>query len=143
MNKDGFELPFAEDVNYWKSGRSAPDTIIDEVCEMIEDCGGEVTQRLMGKVRQREAIRIQFELLDKTYLIVWPVLESRGGDTMAARRQATTFVKHDIKAKVMVCKVLGPERAFFDYLCLPDGRPVYEVSAIELAKQIPRLELKE
>lgn len=140
------KLPFAEDVNYWKTGtRKQADAIIDEACAMVEALGGRIHQRIFGRVGDNEGYRIQFDLCGNTYVIEWPVLKSKRGDgeeVVATRRQAASFIFHDIKAKCSTAKVLGVERAFFEHVCLPDGRQASLVALPDLAKQMPRLEVR-
>jgi hypothetical protein len=57
----------------------------------------------------------------------------------AAKRQAATFIFHDIKAKCMTAKVLGARPAFFQYLVLPDGRTTTEATGQELIAGLPDL----
>ena len=87
---------------------------------------------------------IAFEISGDRFKIVWPVLKSRSGNEKAARRQAATFIYHDVKAKCLSATVLGARSAFFSYLLLPDGRTVSEASDSEVIRLLPsivRLEL--
>ena len=103
------QLPYAEEVNYWKTGRTAPDKKIDQVTKMITDLGGEVTSSLIGMIGGRSAILIEFAMHEDRYRVTWPILQTSKleKDTAAARIQAATFVYHDIKAKLMTYKVIG------------------------------------
>jgi hypothetical protein len=57
------------------------------------------------------------------------VLPSRPGNEGAAKIQAAVAMKHDIKAKCMALKWLGPSAAFAGERVLPDDRMVAEASA--------------
>lgn len=67
-------LPCAEDVNYWRTGRSSPDAWLDKVCRLIDEVGGIIHGRVMGYVNGRSAIQIAFEIEGEPYQLVWPVL---------------------------------------------------------------------
>lgn len=134
------DLPCAEDVNYWKTGKRSPDALLDNASKLIEQVGGHVTGRAMGMSMGASAVMLGFEIDGEQFRIVWPVLVTSSGerDTPAARIQAATFVYHDVKAKCMVAKVLGPRLAFFANLLL-DGRPVAEMAAPQLMDSLPKL----
>lgn len=121
-----FVLPCAEDVNYWKTGTSAPDTWIAKAIRHIEDVGGEVKAQGFASRDGQAAYALEFEIDDDQFRLVWPVLETRNGapDDPAARRQAATFIYHDVKAKCMVAKVLGARRALLPYLVTSSGDTV-------------------
>lgn len=130
------ELPYAEDCPYWKTGRSDPSTIMGQITQMIEDNGGKILQELQGTVAGKAGFLLEFELDGDTYRVTWPVLESRYENPdrsfpLAAKRQAVTFMKHDIKAKVMSAKVLGARAAFSPYLITERGATVMEAVQAE------------
>jgi hypothetical protein len=132
-------LPFAEDVNYWKTGRSAPDAWMDRAKGEIEKAGGEifgsaiVTEDATG----RAGFMLVFRLDGERFKIAWPVLPSKSGDEKAARIQAATMLYHDVKARCVSARVLGARAAFFNYLLLPDGRAAAEASTPELMDDVP------
>jgi len=134
-------LPFAEDVNYWRTGRSAPDTFVEKAKRQIEDAGGTIEREAFGSETStgRSAFMLEFSFNGSTYKTVWPVLQTKCGDDAAARRQAATFLYHDVKAKCMVAKVLGHRVAFFGQTLLPDGRMALQLSASNLEKAMPKL----
>lgn len=103
------KLPYAEDVNYWKTGQTASDKKLDSAAKLIEDVGGEIHMKMVGMMYGRSAVILGFALDGVPHQIAWPVLETRHGekDTRAARLQAATFVYHDVKAKVVSYQVLG------------------------------------
>ena len=82
---------------------------------------------------------IAFSIGKDKFKVVFPVLDSKTGKAVAAKRQAATMLYHDIKAKCMVASVLGAKAAFFSYLMLPDGRTASEVATPELAQNFPLL----
>ena len=132
-------LPYAEDVNYWKTGRSAPDVWLDRAKREIEKAGGRALGEGFGSDATigRSAYMLAFELGGDRFKVVWPVLPSRSEDERAARVQAATMLYHDVKARCVSAKVRGARAAFFSYLLLPDGRTAVEASVPELADAVP------
>ena len=132
-------LPHAEDVNYWKTGRSAPDAWLDRAKKEIEKAGGHHLGEGFGSdaATGRSAYMIAFELEGDQFKIVWPVLPSRGENERAARVQAATMLYHDVKARCVSAKVRGARAAFFSYLLLPDGRTAAGASVPELVDVVP------
>ena len=134
------ELPFAEDIgHYWQTGSSSPDTWIEKAKKQIEEVGGTINADAYGSMGKQAAFMLAFSIGDDSFKVNFPVLESRAGKTVAAKRQAATMLYHDIKAKCMVASVLGAKTAFFSYLMLPDGRTASEVATPELAEAFPLL----
>lgn len=137
------ELPFAEDIgHYWQTSQSSPDQWIAKCRKLIEDIGGDVLAEGFGSVEGKSAYMMAFKIGADEFKVVWPVLPSSTGKTLAARRQAATLLYHDIKAKVMTASVLGAKVAFFSYLMLADGRTTSELAAPELSGAFP-LQLKQ
>ncbi len=134
------KLPFGEDVNYWKTGSKAPDAIVDMAVKQIQDVGGRILARAYGMTDSQEAYMLQFELSEDVFKVVWPVLRVRKPkDEQAARRQAASFLYHDIKSRCMTVKVFGARHAFFQFLLLPDGRTASEAGSPELIGTFPQL----
>lgn len=136
------KLPYAEDVNYWQTGKSSPDTWIDNAQKEIKAIGGKILAWAFGMEAStgRAAYMMEFDLGSERFKIVWPVLPSRTGKNEAsARIQAATMLYHDVKARCVSAKVIGKRSAFFSYLMLPDGRSVASVTTPELAEQLPDL----
>ena len=133
------ELPYAEDVNYFNTGRSSPDEILKKAKNVIVGLGGTITSEAFGQQDGRAAYMLSFEITGDHFKIVWPVLNSHCGNDIAARRQAATFIYHDCKAKALNAAVLGHRRAFFDNLMLPDGRTAGDLALPELQDSIPKL----
>ncbi len=130
----------AEDVNYWKTGQSSPDTWIDNAKKEITAAGGKVLSDAYGSDSTgRSAYMLHFAFGEEALKAIWPVLKSKTGNVKAARIQAATMLYHDIKAKAVSAKVHGVKAAFFQYLMLPDGRTAAQVATPELINSYPRL----
>lgn len=137
------KLPYAEDIgHYWQTSQSSPDQWVQKTRKLIENLGGKVIAEGFGATDETSAYMMAFELKGQKYKVVWPVLPSATGKTLAAKRQAATLLYHDIKAKAMTASVLGTEVAFFSYMVLPDGRTASELTRPELGQSFP-LQLKE
>ncbi len=134
-------LPFAEDVNYWKTGQSAPDTWTDKTIAQIQRLGGEVRRYAFGYdlAAGRQAFMLEFTIDGAAYKIVWPVLPTRGTDNRSARRQSATLLYHDVKARCISAAILGKRAVFFSFLVLPDGRTAAEVATPELEMALPEM----
>lgn len=135
------ELPNAEDVNYWKTSKTSPDTWMGRAKQQIASLGGTVLAEGFGSepTTGRAAFMLAFEIGGDRFKIVWPCLPSKDGNEGAARIQAATMLYRDVKAKCISATVLGTRAAFFSFLLLPDGRTATEVSAPELMEAWPRL----
>jgi len=136
------KLPYAEDVNYWQTGKSSPDTWIDNAQKEIKAIGGKILGWAFGMESGtgRAAYMMEFELTGERFEVVWPVLPTRSGKNEAsARTQAATMLYHDIKARCVSAKVIGKRSAFFGYLLLPDGRTAAHVATPELAIALPEM----
>lgn len=133
------ELPYAEDINYWKTSKSAPDTWIDRAKRQIEGMGGEVLSEVFGTQLGRSAFMLHFEIGEDQFKAVWPVLPSKSGNERAAKIQAATLLYHDVKAKVIKATVFGARVAFFEHWLLPDGRTTAEASVADLMRGVPQL----
>jgi hypothetical protein len=134
-------LPYADEVNYWKTGTTAPDTWIDNAKKEIRGAGGRVLSEAFGRDEGgRAAYMLEFTFGPERFRAVWPVLPTRKPtDERAARIQAATMLFHDIKAKCVSAKVHGARAAFFQYLALPDGRTAAQLAAPELSAAYPKL----
>jgi hypothetical protein len=138
---------YAEDLNYWKSGTSAPDTWITRARAEIAAAGGRVNAEFFGADGDGRAMFVlEFTFPaapeGERYQAKWPVLACRSpsaANQRAARIQAATMLYHDVKSRCVAAKVLGVRPAFLTYLLLSDGRNAGEASAPELANQYPRL----
>lgn len=119
-------LPFAEDVAYWKTGRTAPDRKIDQVVAMIDSAGGCVHERGFMQKGQQSAFLVEFSLDGNLFRIVWPVLATKSGETdmYPARIQAATHIYHHVKATLQAAQILGARMAFAPHLVLEDERTI-------------------
>ncbi len=132
-------LPFAEDVNYWKTSKTSPDTWMGKTQRLIEQLDGHVLAEGFGSEPStgRAAYMLGFEIGGDHFKLVWPVLSSKSGNIRAARIQAATMLYHDVKARCVAAAVRGSRASFFSFLVLPDGRVVSEVAVPELTQAIP------
>jgi hypothetical protein len=121
---------WAEDINYWKTSRTAPDTWMGKAVSEIEKANGVVTSQAFAMdIISGEVFMLKFRFGDDCFHVFWPVLESKTGDIRAARRQSATMLYHDIKSKCISAKILGVRRAFVAFLVLTNG-----ITADEIAK---------
>lgn len=131
---------YADDVNYWKTGTSAPDTWIDKAKAEIKAAGGRVLSDAFGDQEGRAVFMLEFSFGRDRFRVMWPVLQPRNQkDLRAARVQAATMLYHDVKAKCVSAKVHGVRAAFFQYAMLPDGRTMAQVAEPEIAALYPKL----
>lgn len=134
---------YAEDCNYWKTGTSSPDVVLDRAKAEIRTAGGRVLDEAFRRDELgRAAYLLEFSLGGEHFRAVWPVLPTRTKkdvDERAARIQAVTMLFHDIKAKAVAAKVHGVRAAFFPYLLLPDGRTTSQLATPELSERYPQL----
>ncbi len=133
---------YAEDINYWKTGRTSPDGWIEKAKTQIEKLDGQVLAEAFGSelTTGSSAYMLGFEIQGNKFKAIWPVLPTKSGaDKKAARIQAATMLYHDIKVKCIAASVKGAKAAFFEYLMLPDGRIAAEASDKELLDGIPTM----
>lgn len=136
------DIPYAEDVgHYWNTSKSAPDAWLDKARQLVESVGGQVVTVAFASEPHtgRAAYMMEFVVGPDRYKIVWPVLPSRRGNDLAARRQAATALFHDVKARVVAAKFLGVRTAFLPWLVLPSGRPAAQASDRALEQHLPAL----
>jgi len=132
------ELPYAEDIgHYWQTSMSSPDQWIERAKKLIVELEGIIVAEGYGAVEGHSAYMLAFKIGEDSFKVIWPVLSSRTGKTLAAKRQAATLLYHDIKAKAMTASVLGSRVAFFSYMMIPDGRTVSELASPELSREFP------
>lgn len=132
---------YAEDINYWKTSRTSPDSWIEKAKRQIEKLGGKIITEAFGHEAQtgRSAYMLEFEIHGNRFKAIWPVMPSKNNEEKAARIQAATMLYHDIKSKCLGATVKGPRTAFFEYLVLPTGQVVSQISDDSLADAIPKL----
>ena len=132
-------LPYAENINYFKTSRSSPDIWMQRAKDQIEKFGGKVLAEGFGSNSEGQAAyMIGFEMEADKFKVVWPVLPSEDNNEKSARIQAATMLYHDVKAKCISATVLGARAAFFSYLLLPDGRTAIEATVKEITEGIPK-----
>ena len=137
-------MPYADELNYWKTGKSAPDKIIDNVLEMIRRAGGQPVAQAYGMepATGRSAFMVEFIMAEQLYKVVWPVLPVKHPGTVnirAARIQAATMLSHDVKARLISARVLGSRKALFAYLVLPGGQVASDLISPSLIAEIPAM----
>ncbi len=132
---------YAEEANYWKTGRSSADSWLEKAKKEIRTVGGQVigSGSFSEDITDRAGFMLAFKLEKENFSIKWPVLKSKRGDHQAAKRQAATALYHEVKAACVKMKFLGARSAFLAYLLLPDGRTASEASSPELLEKLPAL----
>lgn len=135
---------YAEELNYWKTGSSHPDTWIERAKGEIKSAGGTWIAEAFGSEAQtgRSAYMVEFQFGQDRYKLTWPVLVCRAkspANERAAKVQAATMLFHDVKARCVTAKVMGARSAFFSYLMLPDGRTAAQAATPDLARLFPKM----
>lgn len=121
---------YAEDINYFKSSTTHAQTWIDRAKKEITKIGGEITKEAYGSDTKESRFFLAFRLGGEDFEITWPVLPCfYKKNEKAAIIQAATLLYHDVKHKCVMTKVKGVNRAFLEYLLLPNGSPAGEVAA--------------
>lgn len=135
------KLPFAEDLNYWKTSQTAPDSWIEKTKKLIQSFNGNIIAEAFGSEpgSGRSAFLLIFMMQNDQFKIVWPVLPSRSNNDRAAKIQAATLLFHDVKARLLNIQIFGARIAFFNYWQLPDGRTAAEATVPELSQGLPSL----
>ena len=136
------DLPFAEDMNYWKSGKSAPDKWLDSAEDIINKLGGEVHLRAIGRQDGRSVYCMNFSFGEDRFKAIWPVLPTKKNEKRAAERQASTMLFHDVKSRSLRSSIFGPRVAFFDFLLLENGKTTTQLTNQELLNYTPQSLLK-
>jgi hypothetical protein len=122
---------YADEVNYWKTSTTSPESWIEKTKKLIAEIGGKVHSDLIGTINGKTAVMIGFEIAGDQYKIIYTVLAVRDQrDLLAAKRQAVTAI-------IVSAKFRGIRGAFHSYLVLPDGRTAGELTAPEVAQAIP------
>lgn len=137
------QLPYADEVPYFKTGTTTPDTWLEKAANEIKKREGAVVMRALANDIARgqgEAYLFVFMLEGEMFRVMWPVLPVRNDkDELAARRQACTMIFHDVKARCVSADVLGARTAFLSYLLLPGGQTAADISSPELAADLTKL----
>lgn len=131
----------AESVNYWKTGKSSPDSWLEKAKMEIGRVGGIIAGSAIvsDEIAGRYAFMLAFSLGQDKFKLTWPVLKSKTNNLKAARIQAATALYHEVKSACVKLKFLGARSAFFAYLILEDGRTASEVPRNELAAVLPQM----
>lgn len=134
------EGPYAEEVNYFKTSLTAPDTWMTKAKREVERAGGQVLGdgRLTDGVTGRTVLILTFAFGQDRFRLQYPALESKTGNDRAAVIQAATILYRAVKARCVDAKVLGYRAAFMAFLLLPDGRTTSQVAVPELSDAVPR-----
>ncbi len=129
---------YAEDLNFWQTGRGSPDEWIEKSKRQIIDLGGRILAEAFGSDGDgRAAYILGFEIAGDRFKTVWPVVKSKSGNTTAERRQAATTLYHVVKARCLEAVVRGPRVAFAADLLLPNGMTFSQASNQELMQAFP------
>jgi len=107
--------------------------------DLITSIKGKVISQAYGTIADKAAFQLMFQIGDDVFKVSFPVLPSKTGNLKAAKVQAATILYHDVKAKIVLAKVLGTRAAFFTYLLLPDGRAASEAANPEIVQLMPKL----
>ena len=128
---------YAEDVNYWQTSRSSPDTWLDRAKKEVTRIGGKlIGEGFMGEPGCA-AFMLAFEIEGEQFRMLWPVLQTKKGNVRAARIQSATALYREVKAACVKVKFLGARAAFFAYLVLPDGRTAVHIATPDLVTALP------
>ena len=134
------DRPWADDLPYWKTGGSSPDSWLDKAAVEIERAGGQLIRRGYIEEATKASYMLEFTMDREHYRLLWPVaLPKQAKDSLAARRQAATALHHAVKARCVEKRFRGSRAAFLADLVLPDGRAVLTVAAPELLAAMPKL----
>ncbi len=133
----------AEEVNYWQTSRTSPDTWLDKAKKEIVGISGQVigSGHIIDDLTGKSGFMLAFTLVGENFQMKWPVLLSKTGNLKAARIQAATALYHEVKSACVKAKFLGAKGAFLAYLLLPDGKTALEASGSELVELLPQLML--
>src|SRR5687768_13079180 len=102
-------MPYAEEVNYWQTSKSDPDSWIDKAKRQIETLGAVVSAQGFGHADSKMAYMLGFEILGDRFKVIWPVLPQKyTGNERGAKVQAATMLYHYVKAVCLYAVVVGP-----------------------------------
>ena len=133
-------MVYAEEVNFWMTGKSSTDVWMERTKKQIVELGGAVKAEGFGSDdRGRAAFMLGFTIGADSFKIIWPVLQSQTGKALAARVQAATMLYHYIKSVCLYAVIVGARSAFFTHLMLPDGRIASQVADNELLELAPQI----
>jgi hypothetical protein len=131
---------YAEDCNYWQTGKASPDTWLEDAKRLIIRAGGKIlADGYVNEQGGRSVYMVKFAFGEDVFVASEFVLQSRTGNQLAARRQAATTLYHEIKARCVSVKRRGARWAFLQYLMLPDGQIAGQASTPDLASAWPKM----
>jgi len=131
---------YADDLPYWKTGKSSADTWIDKAKEEIRRAKGKIITEAFASSDGKEGYLLTFSFGEDSFSIQWPVLPARAiKDAKAAKVQAATMLYHDVKARCVSARVMGVRSAFMGYLLLENGLTASQVSNAEYMALVPRV----
>lgn len=119
---------YAEDINYFDTGRSSPDTWIDKAKKEIASIGGKILASGYGEQDGQATFALDFTIGADKFSIRWQTLPGRLKSTneLKRKRQAATLLYHDVKHKCVMAKIRGVRATFMEYLVLPGGQTMGE-----------------
>lgn len=121
------ELPYAEEISYWKTSKASPDDWLDKIRRMINEEGGRIESQMYVAQEEQAGYILMFNLDGNRYKVAWPVLKTKTNNGLSyARVQAVTLMYHDIKNRLLSAKILGYRSAFLPFLLVPGGKTVSE-----------------
>lgn len=131
---------YAEDLNFWQTGQSSPDTWMERAKNQIRGLGGKIEGEGFGSDGQgRAAYMLGFSIEGSVFKVIWPVVRSKTNNEKATKIQAVTSLYHYVKITCLYAVVVGFRAAFFSHLMLPDGRTASQVADSEIIKLIPSM----
>lgn len=124
---------YAEDLSFFKTGKSSPDVWIDRAKRFLQKMGGKILGEGFGcDASGRAAFMLGFIADGQRFKIIWPVLPSKSKDERAARIQAATTLYHYVQGVCLYAAVVGWRASFFSHLLLEDGRTAAELNDEDL-----------
>ncbi|MGV6816180.1 MAG: hypothetical protein ACWA44_02790 [Thiotrichales bacterium] len=136
------DLPLAEDMPYWKTSKSGVEGWLDKTEKLIEQIGGQVDTRIVGKSGGREGILFGFFIEGDAFKMMWPVLPTKKPeDRSSATRQCATLIYHDTKARINRVRIFGARVVFSDWLVLDNGKTLAEQGHNALPAAIQNIQL--
>lgn len=130
---------YAEDLNYWKTSKSSPDSWMDKTKKQIENLKGKILVEGFGMADGKAAFMIAFEIEGEKFKVIWPVVKSYSGNEKAERIQAATSLYHYVKGVCLYAVVVGFRTAFFSHLMLPGGKIASQIANEDIEKTIPEM----
>ena len=131
---------YAEDLNYWKTSQTSPDSWSEKTKKQIEALKGKVLGEGFGSNDAgKAAFMVAFEIQGETFKVIWPVVKSLSSNERAERIQAATSLYHYIKGVCLYALVVGFRTAFFSHLMLSDGRVANQIANDQISKLIPEM----